>query len=105
MKKRQFSKEFKLEILQELESGKTVAQISSEHDLKHGLVWTWRREYNKDPQHAFAGHGKPVREQARNAALEQKIGQQTMEIDFLKRVNANLQAALAESKKNVRSKP
>lgn len=104
MNRKHFTKEFKLAILQELESGKTAAQIGSEHDIKDDLIWNWKREYNKDPQHAFAGKGNYVKEEARNAALERKIGQQTMEIDFLKRVNANLQEHLVESKKNARSK-
>ncbi len=105
MNRRHFTREFKLAVLQELESGKTAAQIGNEHGIKDDLIWNWKREYNNDPQYAFAGKGNAVREEARNARLEQKIGQQAMEIDFLKRVNANLQAALAESKKNARLKP
>jgi len=34
--------------------------------------------------------------------MERKIGKQTMEIDFLKKVNKNLQKLLTESKKNTR---
>ena len=97
-----FGKEFKLQVIQEIQSGKKVSQISQEHDLKQGLIWAWKREYNKNSVHAFAGKGNPVTEVARNSELERKIGQQAMEIDFLKRVNTNLQSVLVELKKNAR---
>lgn len=102
MEKKQFGKEFKLQIIQELSSGKKVSQISQEHDLKQGLIWGWKREYNKDPVHAFAGKGNPVTEVTLTSKLERKIGQQAMEIDFLKQVNNSLQSALVELKKNAR---
>ncbi len=53
MQKKTFSKEFKLEILQELVSGKTTTQISLEQGIKKSLIWTWKREYNKNPEHAL----------------------------------------------------
>lgn len=104
MQKKTFDKEFKLEIMQELAAGKNASQVALEHDLKKSLIWTWRREYDKNPEHAFSGHGQAVKEEARKAELERKIGKQAMEIDFLKKVNKNLQKLLAESKKNVRQK-
>lgn len=104
MQKKRFTKEFKLKILQELASGKTATQISLEYDIKKNRIWDWKREYNKNPEHAFAGHGHTVKEETRKAELEQKIGRQAMEIDFLKKVNNNLQKLLVESKKNARQK-
>lgn len=99
MKRRRFSKEFKLQVLQELQSGKTAAQVCRSHDLKEMLVSKWKREYERDPLHAFSGNGNPSTQETKEAELERKVGQQAMEIDFLKRVNTNLQARLAELKK------
>jgi transposase len=55
MEKRNFSREFKLQVVQELQSGKSVTEVCNEHDLKSTLVCRWRREYQKNPEHAFSG--------------------------------------------------
>jgi transposase len=59
MEKRKFSREFKLQVLQELDVGKTPAQVCREHGLKIDLVCRWRREYRDNPEHAFSGRGNP----------------------------------------------
>lgn len=99
MQKRRFSKEFKLSVLRELDSGKPMAVVCRENEINQNVAGRWKREYRQDPQKAFAGRGNIWKQDARDADLERKIGQQTMEIDFLKRVNANLQAHLSEIKK------
>jgi transposase-like protein len=45
----------------------------------------WRREWNEHGARAFQGVGRKRAEESRVADLERKIGQQTREIDFLKR--------------------
>lgn len=102
MGKKTFTKDFKLQVLQELQTGKTTQQLAQEHNIKQELIWAWRRAYSKDPVHAFAGKGNSVREEARNAELERKIGQLYLQVEFLKKVNADLQAMLVEVKKNTR---
>lgn len=99
MQGRHFTKEFKLEAIQELESGKKAADICRERDIKQDMLYRWRKEHDRDPGHAFAGKGVPVKEDARNAELERKIGQLYLENEFIKKVNSNLQARLAELKK------
>jgi len=44
----------------------------------------WRRELRQGPGNAFPGNGKPRWPEGRIAELERKIGQQALEIDFLK---------------------
>lgn len=100
MGKRIFSKEFKLQIIQELQSGKRPAEIAREHDLKTDAICRWRKSFEQNPQHAFAGKGNTVNLEARNAELERKIGQLYLQVEFLKKVNGDLQAMLVESKKN-----
>lgn len=102
MGKKTFSKEFKLQILQELEAGKSTTELSREYELKPALIRGWKLQYRKNPEHAFSGKGIPSTTDTKIAQLERKIGQQAMEIDFVKKVNANLQAVLAELKKNQR---
>ena len=45
----------------------------------------WRRELQEHGERAFNGAGKKRVEESKLGELERKIGQQTMEIDFLKR--------------------
>jgi transposase-like protein len=45
----------------------------------------WRRELQEHAERAFSGVGKKRAEKSRVAELERKVGQQDMEIDFLKR--------------------
>lgn len=99
MQRRRFTKEFKLSVLRELETGKTASQICREHELKDELFSRWKREYSHDPQYAFAGKGRPSKEVTRNAELERKIGQLYLENEFLKKAVNTLQQKLAETRK------
>jgi transposase-like protein len=45
----------------------------------------WKRELEQHGERAFNGAGKKRAEETKVAELERKIGQQTVEIDFLKR--------------------
>jgi transposase len=42
-------------------------------------------DFQQSPEHAFPGLGKKRADENRVAELERKIGQQALEIDFLKR--------------------
>ena len=46
----------------------------------------WRREFKAQPTKAFSGQGRRLLVESREAELERKIGQLTMENDFLKRL-------------------
>lgn len=96
MERRRFSREFKLQVLRELEGGKSVAQVCREHDLTRFLVSRWRREHDDNPGNAFAGKGKACREEARTRELERLVGQLYAENDFLKRALANMKQRAAE---------
>lgn len=102
MQRRSFTKEFKTQVVQEILSGRTPSEVARDHDLKSTLVSRWNKEQQQNQGYAFSGHGVPSKEDTRNAALERKIGQLTMEIDFVKKVNNNLQNLLAEEKKTRR---
>ena len=60
--RRSFTREFKLSVLQELESGKSVAEICRQHELKKDVVCRWRKEYRENPKFAFAGRGNISKE-------------------------------------------
>ena len=48
------------------------------------MLYRWRREFRKRPGNVFPGNGKQRWSEGRIAELERKIGQQALEIDFLK---------------------
>ena len=79
MKRRIFSREFKLSLLQELES-KSASQICREHEIHPVLLSSWKRDYEKDPAHAFSGRGNAWKEEAKIAKYERLIGQLYAEI-------------------------
>ncbi len=96
LERRRFSREFKLRVLEELEGGKSMAQVCREHDLTRFLVSRWRREYDENPGSAFAGNGKTCKDEARAKELERLLGQLYAENDFLKRALANLKKKASE---------
>lgn len=83
--RRQFSRDFKLQIIREIESGKTLAQVAREHQLRPNMIARWRQELAEYGERSFAGTGNAYTESSRIAELERKVGQLTMEADLLKK--------------------
>lgn len=52
-KRRQFSREFKLQVLREVESGTPVAQVARQHQIHESLIHKWNRQYRQNPENAF----------------------------------------------------
>ena len=83
--RRKFSKEFKVEGVRRLESGQSVAEVARALEVHPTELYRWRRELEENGARAFQGVGRKQAEESRMAELERKIGQQTLEIDSLKR--------------------
>lgn len=86
LKRRTFSKDFKQQVLREVEAGKSLAQATREHQLHPNSISEWKRQAARYGENAFAGNGHTYKDDARIAELERLLGQQTAEIAFLKRV-------------------
>jgi len=84
LSRRQFTKEFKLAALQRLEMGASVGEVARAFEVNPNVLQRWRREFRQGPGNGFPGWGKRRWEEGRVAQLERKIGQQALEIDFLK---------------------
>jgi transposase len=84
LSRRQFTREFKLAAVQRLEEGVSLVEVSRALEVKPNVLHRWRREFRQGPGNAFPGGGKRRWSEGRMAQLERKIGQQTLEIDFLK---------------------
>ncbi len=84
LSRRKFTKEFKQAAIQRLESGSSVAEVARAFEVNPNTLHRWRREFQQGTGNAFPGLGKRRWEEGRAAELERKIGQQVLEIDFLK---------------------
>jgi transposase len=91
-KRRQFTREFKLQVIREVEAGKGLAQAAREHQVHPSLIGKWRQQHQKYVDHAFQGHGNSYTHEAKIAELERLIGQLTVENSFLKKVLQKLEA-------------
>ena len=83
--RRKFSKEFKQTAINRLNSGQTAAEVARALEVHPSDLHRWRRELQEHGERAFNGAGKKRAEETQIAELERKIGQQTIQIDFLKR--------------------
>jgi transposase len=101
LKRRRFTREFKLQVLREIEAGKSIAQAAREHELHPNLITRWRSLQSEYAQDAFAGNGNPYKQEARIAELERMVGRLTLENDFLKKALSHLevQRRKADNKK------
>ena len=86
-----YTRDLKIAAMRALDAGSTTAEIARKYQLSPKLLERWRGEWRAQGELAFPGIGKrrvhePALEDARRIAeLERKIGQLTMENDFLKK--------------------
>jgi transposase len=90
-KRRIFSRDFKIEIIREIEQGTKQAEICRKYNLHPVLVNLWRREYRQHPDTAFQEHGKHYKDEAKIAELEQLVGKLYIENEFLKKTLTHLE--------------
>ena len=87
-KRRGFSADFKARVaLEALVGDKTLAELAARHDVHPNMIAHWKRQAKVSLPDAFAG--KQSRDDAARAseidALQRKIGQLTIENEFLSR--------------------
>src|SRR5450755_2337368 len=84
LSRRKFTREVKMAAIQQLEMGSSAAEVARAFEINANLLHRWRKEFRHGPGNAFPGTGKRRWEETQVAQLERKVGQQTVEIDFLK---------------------
>jgi transposase len=84
LSRRQFTKEFKLAAVRRLEQGVSIAEVARALEVNPNVLHRWRREFRQGTGNVFPGNGKQRWSEGRIAELERKVGQQALEIDFLK---------------------
>ena len=85
--KRQYTKEFKKEAVEySLSSGKKVEEVSRDLGISPHNLTRWRKQYRKDGELAFPGHGRenltPQEEEERR--LKKELADIQQERDILK---------------------
>ena len=86
IKCRIFTKDFKLQVIRQVQAGKSIAQAAREHELHPNLIAKWQKLHTQYAQSAFQGNGHAYTEDAKVAELERLIGQLTIENSLLKKV-------------------
>jgi putative transposase len=81
MRRRQFSEDQIVRILEEFEEGKSVEEICREYNVARSTIYMWRKKYG--------GIDKPMLKklkelQKENARLKKIVVQQALDIDNLK---------------------
>ena len=86
-----YSRDLKITAMRALDAGTRTGEIARKYQLSPKLLERWRGEWRAKGEAAFpgighCGAGLPALDDARRIAdLERKIGQLTMENDFLKK--------------------
>lgn len=86
-----YSRDLKITAMRALDAGARTGEIARKYQLSPKLLERWRGEWRARGEAAFPGtghrgNGLPALDDARRIAdLERKIGQLTMENDFLKK--------------------
>jgi transposase-like protein len=89
--RRKFTKEFKETAVNRLNSGQSMAEVARALEVNASDLCRWRNELQEHGERAFQGSGNKRAEETRVAELERKVGQQALEIDFLKRALQHVQ--------------
>jgi transposase len=89
MKRRLFSREFKLEAVKLVqERGISVVQAASDLDVAESVLRRWIRDATADPRQAFPGHGQMKPEQQEIDRLRREVAKLKAERDILKKAAA-----------------
>jgi transposase len=96
LKRRRFTREFKRQVVREVEAGKSPAQAARDYQVHPTLIVRWGKEHLQYAERAFTGNGRLFKDEARIAELERLLGQLTMENALLKKALLRLEAQCQE---------
>jgi len=100
-RQRKFSTDFKRQVVEEYLSGiSTAAQLCRRHSLSSGLLYHWRKQYVKNSFDADSAKEAALEE--RIGQLEQALGKAHLENEFLKKA---LHQSFDQSRKKGNSLP
>lgn len=88
--RRVYTRDLKIAAMREIDNGRGISEVARQLELNPQILWRWRSDWRARGEAAFPGIGRRavpegLSELQRIAELERKIGQLTVENDFLKR--------------------
>lgn len=89
MRRRKFSREFKVEAVQLVKQrGVSVAQAARDLEVHENVLRKWVNEFGSDPAQAFPGQGQMKPEQQEIERLRREVLKLRAERDILKKAAA-----------------
>jgi transposase-like protein len=89
---RQFTHEFKFQVVGEVEASKSRAQVAREDHVHPTVIWRWQKEHQRQAGRALAGHVYRDQAEAHMADFERMIGQRTLATALRKKALLQLEA-------------
>ena len=115
MERRSFSRAFKLKVIERLEVGESGTALALELSIKRTIIYRWRDAYREGGAEALRSKpGRPAKPEAlamarargvaakandlaearrQIAALQRKVGQQQLDLDFFKQALQHIEAS------------
>ena len=93
MKRRKFSSKFKTKVVLDALSGRyTIQELSRKHQIHANQISNWKRQFLDKAETVFDEGADTQADELRkeNEKLYKIVGQQKVEIDFLKEASSNL---------------
>lgn len=85
-KKTNYTNTFKFRVaLDAIRATKTIAEISTEHNVATSLVSKWRKQLLDYGANAFNTSSKPQSVDNKEQKLYEQLGRQAIELDYLKK--------------------
>ena len=90
-KRRQFTREFKLEAVRLVKSGQSVSSVAAQLGIRRDMLRTWKRQVEGSDdslKEVFRGHGRVTSQEQELRRLRHELARVTEERDFLKKAAA-----------------
>jgi transposase len=90
-KRRQFTREFKLEAVRLVKSGQSVSRVAAQLGIRPDMLRAWKRQVEGSDgslKEVFRGHGQVTSQEQELRRLRHELARVTEERDFLKKAAA-----------------
>ena len=89
-KRRQFTREFKLEAVRLVKQGQSVSSVATALGIRPAMVRNWKRQVEgcSAEKEIFRGHGRVTSQEEELRRLRRELARVTEERDFLKKAAA-----------------
>jgi transposase len=90
-KRRQYTREFKLEAVALIKKGKSVSNVAAALGIRPDMLRAWKRQVEGSDdagKEVFRGHGRVTSQEQELGRLRRELRQVTEERDFLKKAAA-----------------